>query len=349
MDLTETSKDKRHLHTKADPSLAINEAQPAAIALEASNLAPLRGIQHKDNRGNIITDPDRSNPTRHRLERPLDTIRGFQDAIDGSYNRRASSYGQSGDRPESRGTGITAMTGMTGMNGGDGSRRNSYYPQGYPNNSSGPQGRGYQEGGYYGNGNRNSMNRPDSFIDQYGGLPPQFQGQGRGMRPNPRNNSDPMLYGGRNPQNVYPSHSYQQSYDTVGSGGSHQTEPWGNSTDPSSENSSVDRIQQTPKQGEQQVSDNYGLNGFGGNNLYQLDEYEPVQPGYGRNGQAQSGSSGLNRFESAPEARPIPPPKATRIPIKLDSPSNSSLTREMSKESGGKRKSWLKRRFSKKE
>jgi hypothetical protein len=273
------------------------------------------------------------------------------------------------------------MTGMTGMNGGDGSRRNSYYPQGmsvspcpllssalfawavapgmsfpdescllgYPNNSSGPQGRGYQEGGYYGNGNRNSMNRPDSFIDQYGGLPPQFQGQGRGMRPNPRNNSDPMLYGGRNPQNVYPSHSYQQSYDTVGSGGSHQTEPWGNSTDPSSENSSVDRIQQTPKQGEQQVSDNYGLNGFGGNNLYQLDEYEPVQPGYGRNGQAQSGSSGLNRFESAPEARPIPPPKATRIPIKLDSPSNSSLTREMSKESGGKRKSWLKRRFSKKE
>ena len=35
-------------------------------------------------------DPDRSNPTRPRLERPLDTIRSFEAAIDGSYNRRQS-------------------------------------------------------------------------------------------------------------------------------------------------------------------------------------------------------------------------------------------------------------------
>lgn len=34
-------------------------------------------------------DPDRSNPTRHRLERPLDTIRAFEAAIDGSHARRA--------------------------------------------------------------------------------------------------------------------------------------------------------------------------------------------------------------------------------------------------------------------
>ena len=34
-------------------------------------------------------DPDHSNPTRPRLERPLDTIRSFEAAIDG-HNRRQS-------------------------------------------------------------------------------------------------------------------------------------------------------------------------------------------------------------------------------------------------------------------
>ncbi|KAL4866490.1 hypothetical protein BDV12DRAFT_132447 [Aspergillus spectabilis] len=41
----------------------------------------LSGIQHLDRQGKVITDPDRSNPTRPRLERPLDTIRGFEAAI----------------------------------------------------------------------------------------------------------------------------------------------------------------------------------------------------------------------------------------------------------------------------
>lgn len=34
-------------------------------------------------------DPDRSNPTRNRFERPLDTIRAFEAAIDGGYNRNS--------------------------------------------------------------------------------------------------------------------------------------------------------------------------------------------------------------------------------------------------------------------
>jgi hypothetical protein len=34
-------------------------------------------------------EPDRSNPTRNRWERPLDTVRAFEAAIDGKYNRRA--------------------------------------------------------------------------------------------------------------------------------------------------------------------------------------------------------------------------------------------------------------------
>ena len=100
----------------------------ATIALEKSNMESLRMMQHKDVYGNpigssrfpespplsvtnvfhhlrhnpiaskltkaltILVDPDLSNPTRHRLERPLDTIRSFEAAIDGSYNNRRTSY-----------------------------------------------------------------------------------------------------------------------------------------------------------------------------------------------------------------------------------------------------------------
>lgn len=45
---------------------------------------------------------------------------------------------------------------------------------------------------------------------------------------------------------VYPVQAYHSSHDTVNtigeSSGSHSTEQWGNSTDPSSENSSIDRV-----------------------------------------------------------------------------------------------------------
>lgn len=39
-----------------------------------------------------VADPDLSNPTRPRFERPLDTIRAFEAAIDGSYHSRRMSY-----------------------------------------------------------------------------------------------------------------------------------------------------------------------------------------------------------------------------------------------------------------
>ena len=49
----------------------------------------LRSIQHTDHEGRVITEPDLSNPTRHRFERPLDTIRNFEAAID---RRRREMY-----------------------------------------------------------------------------------------------------------------------------------------------------------------------------------------------------------------------------------------------------------------
>lgn len=89
----------------------------ATVALEKSNLGSLRAMQHKDQYGNIISTfrrffsfriphtnkpyfptavPDLSNPTRYRFERPLETIRSFEAAIDGSYNSRQTSYAPTG-------------------------------------------------------------------------------------------------------------------------------------------------------------------------------------------------------------------------------------------------------------
>ncbi|CEO58276.1 hypothetical protein PEBR_07295 [Penicillium brasilianum] len=72
------------LRSKADPNAALYEAQPMAINAEpgARDTFSLRSMQHKDREGKVITDPDLSNPTRNRLERPLDTIRGFEAAIE---------------------------------------------------------------------------------------------------------------------------------------------------------------------------------------------------------------------------------------------------------------------------
>lgn len=97
-----TSQDSpKILQTKADPNIALHEAQPSMNPVANRDIFSLRSIQHKDRSGQIISmlittpvvrvtyltvcllgDPDRSNPTRARLERPLDTIRSFQAAID---------------------------------------------------------------------------------------------------------------------------------------------------------------------------------------------------------------------------------------------------------------------------
>ncbi|KAJ6028911.1 uncharacterized protein N7446_011749 [Penicillium canescens] len=75
---------KSSLQSKADPNMALYEEQPIAVNTQPGtrDTFSLRSIQHKDREGKIITDPDLSNPTRSRLERPLDTIRSFDAAID---------------------------------------------------------------------------------------------------------------------------------------------------------------------------------------------------------------------------------------------------------------------------
>ncbi|KAJ5449438.1 uncharacterized protein N7458_005887 [Penicillium daleae] len=75
---------KNVLQSKSDPNAALYEAQPMAVNAELGtrDTFSLRSMQHKDRDGKVITDPDLSNPTRNRLERPLDTIRGFEAAIE---------------------------------------------------------------------------------------------------------------------------------------------------------------------------------------------------------------------------------------------------------------------------
>ncbi|KAL9006461.1 MAG: hypothetical protein Q9188_000769 [Gyalolechia gomerana] len=283
--LTETAEEKasHRFTSKADPTKAINEAQPA--------------------------DPDRSNPTRPRLERPLDTIRAFEAAIDGSYERGPNL--RAGQRPQARFGSETSA-------------------------------------GYY--NNRMSMGRQDSLIDNYGNSPAQ---PGYGRRIGQRVNSDPALYGA-NSHSLYPAHGYQQSYDTVASASgneSHNTDPWGNSTDPSSENSSIDRVQ-APKP---DAAESYGFNGFGGAPQFQgpiLEESGANSPSYGQvgYGQPQNSIKGspLHPRNAGPPAPPphgIPHQIPPRVPIKLGS--SPGQDRPLPNAPGEKRKSWLKRRFSK--
>ncbi|KAI9708008.1 MAG: hypothetical protein M1812_008142 [Candelaria pacifica] len=324
------SQQKRLTVTKADPRLAMSEAEPAAIALGESNLQSIRSLQHRDSTGNVIADPDRSNPTRSRWERPLDTIRAFEAAIDGNSPRKGYGRGESTET----------------ANGGN-SRRSSYY-QGPGNNSNQ---RMPQDGGYY--GGRAGPSRPDSFIDNY-----TSSNQSRGVRFGQRMNSEPALNSYNNSHGIYPSHGYQPSQDTVTTGvsnGSHGTDQWGNSTDPSSENSSIDRMHQV---GKPDTGDNYGLNGFGGAPQFQgpiLEEYGQGQPGYGyqapvdNQAEAQGHQGGIGPLAASPQV----PPKENepRTVIKLGSLSGavgSSNPQTMpSVDVGEKRKSWFKKRFSK--
>ncbi|CAF9909246.1 MAG: hypothetical protein ALECFALPRED_005425 [Alectoria fallacina] len=370
VDAAETAKEKAafHINTKADPTKAINEAQPSTRnALEATTIGSIRNLEHRDADGNVITDPDLSNPTRPRMERPLDTIRSFEAAIDGSYNRRASFRAESANplSPQNnRRSGYFPGRAFQFFWGGGCSghgdlpdqAKKAYFVRftGYQAQQRSPA----DGGGYY--GNRISNSRPDSIIDNYGNLPNQY---GSGRRFGPRNHSDPALYGHNNIQGVYPSHGHQQSYDTVASAsnGSHATDQWGNSTDPSSENSSIDRVQTAPKP---DLGDAYGFNGFGGAPQFQgpiLEEHGHGAPGYGHPGYGQSqvaaGNGHPYQGNLVGNGAPVPPTHAPpkdagpRVPIKLGGSAVAGSatvgSRQPQTVDTDKRKSWLKRRFSK--
>ncbi|KAI2464479.1 hypothetical protein F4781DRAFT_436389 [Annulohypoxylon bovei var. microspora] len=251
VDLHETSKEKEanRLHGKTDPTFALTESEPAMDAQSKGGIgqAPLRSFQHKDVFGNPITDPDRSNPTRSRLERPLDTIRAFEVAIDGGYNRNS----------------ILRSDSESVANW---SRRGSYY-----GNNNQPR---FPQESYYG-GRSNSAFRPESmmmdtrqpamngpresYYEGVDGGPPSRNNAAPRIRYS-RMQSDPSANGRGVPdRNVYPMPNNHRSNETVasGSGSGSLGEPTGYQTDPtSSDNSSIDR--RSPPKRQEPVND-YGI------------------------------------------------------------------------------------------
>lgn len=310
----ESASEKRKTHydptTKANPNAAMNEAQPIAAALEKPTLQSLRSFQHTDTAGNLIADPDLSNPTRSRWERPLDTIRSFEAAIDGEYKRRAASM----------------RADQTDIMSGYGSRRSSYY--------GGQEQNRYSTASFYGN----RQQARDGYESGYGmggpvGGPPR-------LRYGNRMQSDPG-WNRPNGNNVYPVNGYQQSRDTVntnGSNGSHSDGPYSN--DPSSDNSSVERaVPVKPPQPD--MGEQYGFNGFGrGPNMG--DYQGPSNGGYYP--QQPNGMSG----GPPPPPKHVTPVAPIKLGSSGPSPDNAGRTNVLSKNgSDDKRRSWFKRRFSK--
>lgn len=96
-----TKDDERHYKVRTgsvhDPILqAVNEAQPfeeaaldqqdpsnSSLQRQSYNMMAANGAGFYDVFGKAIHQPDISNPTRSRDERPLDTIRGFEYSITG--------------------------------------------------------------------------------------------------------------------------------------------------------------------------------------------------------------------------------------------------------------------------
>ncbi|KAF9879794.1 hypothetical protein CkaCkLH20_02605 [Colletotrichum karsti] len=319
IDLHETTEEKeaRRLHTKADPTVAMSEAEPSAVqAMTKSSLAPLRSIQHKDGLGNPIAEPDRSNPTRSRWERPLDTIRSFEAAIDGGYrdrdrhtesiatwNRRSSYYATSGGRhPQdsyygSRPTSYRPESSQFGM----GNNRQSYYDN-------------YQNGGGYYNGND---------------IPYRQRV--------PRTQTDPHMGGyGRGDQNIYPLPNKDRSYETVTSaaGSGSSAEQAGYHTDPtSSDNSSIERERERAPPPKPEPINDYGI-GFSQPQSYQPAAFKVDNGAPSSQQQAyQPVSSGPAMPEKANVLR-----RPAAAPQKQPTPQRPESV---------KRKSWFSRRFSK--
>jgi hypothetical protein len=202
------------------------------------------------------------------------------------------------------------------------------------------------------NGSRVShQNNAGPYYNQRGGRESYFDSANGAHNPRnrygPRQQSDPALnrYNPNNAQGVYPIPTYGQSRDTVNTGGSNgsASDQWHQSTDPSSENSSIDRIPGSgfdPQARREPISEE-------GNYTFANGQASGYHPGFMNQG-----------------GPPVPPPKnGAAVPrrevIRLSETAGmpiggSPVPLGTSPSSGNgrpsiepKRKSWLKRTFSK--
>jgi hypothetical protein len=179
-------------------------------------------------------------------------------------------------------------------------------------------------------------NRPgrESYYGSGDGTPYNAAGPSNGYYPNraryPRTASEPQFNNG-----VYPSPGNQQSYETVTTASGSGSDPIGYSTDPSSENSSVDRI--APQVPIKEPQGTYGFNGFG------------TTPQFAPQAKGMNGQRGPHGYV---EQGPPPPRKLGKSspsqPMKLgDTSGNVGPPPTQRPDVGEKRKSWFGKRFSK--
>ncbi|KAJ6114592.1 hypothetical protein N7486_000370 [Penicillium sp. IBT 16267x] len=351
-----------------DRTRAILMLYIVAVALEKSNLASLRETQHKDQFGNpissshyqrkkeslvgeiqpcfwhvncsclltlafFIADPDWSNPTRPRFERPLDTIRSFEAAINGTYGTsRRDSYARTGSLFSTPTQGPQtdydySPTDDAGSQMGDFSRRTSYHGEFHANRTSilvadrdetGPNtqtNRGNDQSQYGRNGQSSSsvIDYASSSQAPENPYPYNQSGQQRRPRYQSRQSTDQGVYGNGNQYGApqYQYQKYRRSYDNVtamSGSASGNTDSYGQSTDPSSLNSSMDQLQQQRQDGTQAEY------GFQGQNIN------------GRGMPSAPAPAASSTFEPSLGGRNV-----------VKKPTNMN----------DKRKSWFKRRFSK--
>jgi hypothetical protein len=193
-------------------------------------------------------------------------------------------------------------------------------------------------------GRQNGMTRPDSYYNTV-----DNGGPSNGYYPNraryPRTASEPHFNNG---QGVYPAPGNQHSYETVttASGSGSYGEPAGYATDPSSENSSVDRVAPLPPAKE--PTDNYGFNGFGGNPQYAPPGSGLVQQQYSSNSTHGAQRQGNGYQNQNPNQAPPPLPRkesnGPRVPMKLGKSNGNAQPEKPAP--AEKRKSWFGKRFS---
>jgi hypothetical protein len=192
----------------------------------------------------------------------------------------------------------------------------------------------------------NGTSREELNNNDYGAVP---------MRHPPRMQSDPSRgYGpGPGPQVL----GNTRSKDTLNTGNSATSEQWNNSTNPTSEEGSIERANGVmgamPGQQYSNYNDNYQAGysdeetGYGRNNGYpprQASMGAPTPTGYGGNGGGyypnQQNGAMIPRVP-VKDSRPAPPPKQL-IPLSSNSVPNGAVQSVQQKQ----RSSWIKKRFS---
>jgi hypothetical protein len=210
------------------------------------------------------------------------------------------------------------------------------HPLGYSN---GPNGRFSQEPGHH--GNRTMTSRTESYAESY------YQNR---SRYNQRMNPEPAY---SNAQTTYPSHgpTYKPSYETmqtVSGSGSPATEGWAQSTNPSSENSSVDRI---PRPAKPDPGEAYGFQGFGDGPAVQQLSYRSNPLDGPPNSTSTNGQTGIsNQGTSGYPEQPQQIFQKNSIAARPNRPMNMApsgrgmeSTPPARPAAGEKRKSWFKR------